>query len=69
MKSFAADVAKQFTAIFLAAFGAAAIAFISSIAGQSGLDCTVPASPQDAGLLGALFKGVHSAFTMNKFHA
>lgn len=66
MKSFATDVAKQFTAILLAALGAAAITFMTSIGGSTGLECTPITSPENAGILGAILKGTHSGFLMMK---
>lgn len=64
MKEYAKGVATQATAILLAALGAAAIAFFQSAANSTGL-CPLPApTVQDAGLLGALIKGVHSAMLM-----
>lgn len=62
--SFLRGVATQATAILLAALGAGAIAFIQSIAIQTGA-CVPPAvTPEEAGALGGLFKAVHTALTM-----
>lgn len=61
MNDYLKGVATQATAILLAALGAAAIAFFSSVAGEAGLQCTPHPKPEEAGLLGALFKSMHSA--------
>ena len=66
MKEYAKSVATQATAILIAAAGAAAIAFLSSVAGEAGLQCTPSTAVQDAGILGGLFKGIHSAFQMSR---
>lgn len=50
------------TAILLAALGAGAIAFISSIATQTGA-CNIPgANPAEVGMLGGALKASHTAF-------
>lgn len=64
MKKFLSNVAAQATAIFLAATGAALIAFFQSAAVQTGVCEVATMSPQEAGGLGALFKSVHSALAM-----
>lgn len=66
MKDYFKGVATQATAIMLAAFGAAAIAFFQSAATSAGI-CPMPTvSPQEAGVTGALFKAIHSAFVLNR---
>ncbi len=64
MNEYFKSVAAQATAILLAAFGAALISFFSSIAGQTGLECTPVTNPEEAGALGAIFKSIHSALVM-----
>jgi len=66
MKEYAKSVATQATAILIAAAGAAAIAFFSSIAGDTGLQCSPETSVEDAGILGAIFKSIHTAFLMTR---
>lgn len=62
--SYLKGVAVQATAIFLAALGAGVIAFAQSFATQSGL-CPAPSmTPEEAGILGGLFKSIHSALMM-----
>jgi hypothetical protein len=61
MKEYIKGVAVQFSAIFLAALGAGFIAFISSLMSSMGATCSPEVDPTQAGALGALFKGVHSA--------
>lgn len=64
--SFIKSVASQVTAIIIAALGAAAIAFLQSLAAQTGA-CSVPAAdPSQAGVIGAMLKSAHSALTMNR---
>lgn len=66
MKEYAKGVAAQATAIVLAAAGAALIAFFQSAASQTGI-CPLPqVTPGEAGALGALFKGIHSALIMGR---
>lgn len=63
MNEYFKGVATQGTAILLAALAAGAITFFQSLAAQSGV-CPAPvASPGQAGVLGAIFKTVHTAFT------
>lgn len=60
------QVAVQLTSIILAAVGAALIAYAQSM-GATLPACETPATdPQQAGLLGALFKGIHSAFWVSR---
>lgn len=66
MKDFSKGVATQATAILLAALGAAAISFISSVAGDAGLQCEPVSNPSNAGFLGAMLKGAHTALTFNR---
>lgn len=62
MKQYFSSVATQVTAIVLAATGAAAFTFFQSVASQTGV-CPAPVdATSQAGVLGALFKGAHSAF-------
>lgn len=64
MKQYLKSAATQATAILLAAGAAALFTFFQSLATQTGV-CPLPAgSPEQAGALGALFKGAHSIFTM-----
>lgn len=65
MKDYLKGVATQATAILLAAAGAAAFAFFQSMAASYGV-CPAPAvDPVEVGGLGALFKSIHTALTMN----
>jgi hypothetical protein len=66
MKEYAKAVATQSTAIIIAALGAAAIAFFQSAATQTGICPLTPIAPEEAGALGALFKGIHSALVLNR---
>lgn len=66
MNEYWKSVFAQFTAIILAAIGAALIAFFSSIAGSVGLECSPAPSPEKAATFGALFKGIHSAFMLHR---
>ncbi len=63
MKQYFKSVATQFTAIALAALGAAAIAFIQSIAVQTGACTTDTITVTEVGVLGGMFKGIHTAIT------
>lgn len=57
-------VAVQITSIILAGVGAALIAFIGTIATQTGA-CNLPQTdPQNVGLLGAILKGAHSSIAL-----
>ena len=65
MKDYFKGVASQATAILLAAAGAAAFAFFQSMAASYGV-CPAPAvDPVEVGGMGALFKGIHTALTLN----
>lgn len=64
MKAYFKGVAVQATAIILAALGAAAFTFLQSVAAQSGVCPTPTTSPETAGAIGALFKGIHTALTV-----
>lgn len=66
MKDYLKGVASQATAILLAAFGAAAIAFLQSAASGAGVCSIENVSPQEAGGLGALLKSVHSALLVGR---
>lgn len=64
MKQYLKGVATQATAILLAALGAAAFAFFQSMAASTGV-CPAPVSnPAEIGAMGAMFKGIHTAFIM-----
>ena len=64
MKRYIEGVATQATAILLAALGAATFAFFQSMATSTG-GCPLPLSnPAEVGAMGALIKGIHSAFIM-----
>lgn len=64
MNDYLKQVGAQATAIMLAAAGAALLAFFQTAATASGVCEPSQVAPQEAGLLGALFKGVHSALSM-----
>jgi hypothetical protein len=68
MKSYAKAVAAQTTAILIAAAGAALIAFIGSLATQTGACGTSTISVADATMMGGSFKAAHAAllFSQNK---
>lgn len=59
--SFLKGVSIQFTAILLAAAGAVLISLAQTLT-NGAISCEIPtADPAQAGLLGALIKGAHSA--------
>lgn len=66
MKDYIKGVATQATAIILAALGAAAFAFFQSAASSAGICPAQTASVEEVGLLGALFKGIHSAILLGR---
>lgn len=67
MDSYFKSVAVQVTSIFIAALGAATIAFIHSVAVSSG-GCDMPQiEVQNASILGAVFKSIHSAMTFSRY--
>ena len=66
MRDYLKQIMVQATAIILAAGAAALFTFFQSLASQTGI-CVPPGEPvQQSGALGALFKGIHSAFTMSQ---
>lgn len=66
MKQYLKSVSSQATAIIIAAAGAALITFLQSIVASTGACDPIPVKPEEAGALGAMFKGTHSAFTVAK---
>lgn len=61
MKKYMQSVGTQVTAILLAAAGAAMLTFFQNLAASTGGICPIPSDPAEAGALGALLKGMHSA--------
>ncbi len=60
MKQYMKAVAVQATSILLAALAAAAITFFQSLMNSMSAGAIPPASPEEAGIIGALLKGSHS---------
>lgn len=64
--SFFKQVGVQLTAIMLASLGAVLISMSQSL-GVETHSCVAPAvDPSQAGVLGGLLKGIHSAFLLNR---
>jgi len=64
MESNISSLKKQATPIVVSALMAATFTFFQSLAAAGGLCPPVPASPQEAGALGAVIKGSHSAYML-----
>lgn len=61
MKTYLKAVAVQATSILLAALAAAAITFLQSLIHSISQGAVPAASPQEAGMIGAILKGGHVA--------
>ena len=64
MKDFWKSVGVQATSILLAALGAAAFSFFQSVAVSTGVCPSQVSNPTEVGLMGGIFKGIHSVLTM-----
>lgn len=64
MREFVKNIATQATGILLAALGAGLIAFLQSVASQTGACPTPSLDVTQTGMLGASLKVIHSAMVL-----